>query len=84
MAANVGRGMDGGTTERAEWPDLGSDKEVDQTSGTTEEEMLINKLFCADKQSGREREHAAGLPAVVVPCGDTGYRTTAPGPTDGS
>lgn len=65
-------------------PDLRSYKKVDQTSGTTEEEMLINKLFCADKESGREREYAAGLPAVVVPCGDTGYRTTTPGPTDGS
>lgn len=63
----------GRTTERAECPDLRSDKEVDQTSGTTEEEELINKLFCADRQSGREREYAAGLPAVVVPCGDTGY-----------
>lgn len=76
MPASVGRGRDGQTTERAEWPDLRSDREVDQTSGTTEEEMGINKLFCADRQGGREREHAAGLPAVVVPCGDTGYRTT--------
>lgn len=65
-------------------PVLRSYKEVDQTSGATEEEMLINKLFCADKESGREGEHAAGLPAVVVPCGDTGDRTTASGLTDGS
>jgi len=65
-------------------PALRSYKEVDQTSGATEEMMLINKLFCAAKENEREREYAAGLPAVVVPCGDTGYRTTAPGPTDGS
>ena len=38
----------GGRPDAAEWPDLRSHKEVDQTSGTTEKDMLINKLFCAD------------------------------------